>query len=704
MRLCDVTGDHSANTAGPLVAPPPTAIPACYQRQPSAGAGKERPGLVLTDDTLRQMHRWPVPAVPVIAVQGFMLSNADDHEVGPWAALLHPSAQPLGLAFVWNTAPTAGSAPSSVQFGLWECDQRAAYVTGAFDRVHRWRGPSLPVAIAAALDQGAVLIAPSLPATQVLWRINGWPEPSAWLTMPDLLASKNQHAEVPEVAAWLSGVPRSTLTWVDASEHDGKATSGSAKGEKKAVVTPHPQLGHMTYAWRALDRWTGITRMDPKKASIPALALARLALGVVARLGTALSGPLERQAVAADQVVNFAGIPLDLSYATTVVTMMQDLGVPVAANKINEVLIHAGPDGVVRGAYHYLDQVTGRWQARKPNVMNLRRIAKPDKALVRSLVADFSTGNIEAAKQRVAGRSATATADLLGQLERTIITAPPGFVFIVGDQKQAEPRCLFHLAGHRDYLELMDSTDIYLLDEFQDHLYGNAVASDHPEAGSRRDAVKITVIGCGYGMGAPTLRKYGIENFGLDLTAVGVDPERAVSFYRTTFCKVPRLWGNLGEGSLIGLIAHAPYEMPPVTFIRDGDAMAMRLPSGRCIWYPGAHRAEGRFGPVLGYWRGGLLDGTGAHLWGGNLVQHLVTGLMRDVQAGHLAALNATGFLVPVAHGHDEICCLCPADRAEEGVAVMARVMSTTPDYLAGCPLRCEPMITERLGMSGLKR
>ena len=128
------------------------------------------------------------------------------------------------------------------------------------------------------------------------------------------------------------------------------------------------------------------------------------------------------------------------------------------------------------------------------------------------------------------------------------------------------------------------------------------------------------------------------------------------------------------------------------------------LPTDRRIVYPDAKEVEGEYGPVLGYRKGGVLRGVQATAWGGVLVQNATTGLLRDVLAWALVQVEMTGFLTPIGHTHDEVICLCPATRADEGKALLKRIMDQVPAALGRLPMTCKAYVTERLGMKDLLR
>ena len=69
-----------------------------------------------------------------------------------------------------------------------------------------------------------------------------------------------------------------------------------------------------------------------------------------------------------------------------------------------------------------------------------------------------------------------------------------------------------------------------------------------------------------------------------------------------------------------------------------------------------------------------------------------------------LVQVEMMGFLTPIGHTHDEVICLCPAARADEGKALLKRIMEHVSAALGGLPITCKTYASERLGMKDLLR
>jgi hypothetical protein len=652
-----VTIDLAAWLASKGIRPLATAtVPAV---QPTAGASSKPRAAAASDpvaqrrapqrdDVLPLTLSMPIPSTSVLSLVPVVVGPVDVEEHGVWAAMAARGVRIAAVAVAWAESGVASG-------GLWLPASSPYAPPRDFESLSHWTGALCPEPVARLLAAGAPVISgPLVVAQQVLMRL-GWPQPARWLDATTQLCTLNIDGELDEVAAWLTGA-------ADLS------------------------------AWSSLRGFTGVLmpRQPLGRAMRQALAMTRIALGVAARCGTGLGTLTEDAAWAVDQRINARGLPIDRK----LIELVKNLApTPHVVAKFAEVLAYACPDDRVRGSYRFVSQHTGRWSACEPALHNLRKtLLKPAK--VQALIAALQEGRALPEGD---------LAELIGNLERPMFLAPPGMVFVVGDQKQAEPRGVFYFAEMLEVLEIMDRIDLYLEPSLQTALFGNAVASDHPDAGRRRTALKIVVIACGFGMGATKLNTYAMETFDFDFVKAGVDPTRAVGMYRSVFRKVQALWHALGAQSLEVVRSKKPIATAVGTFrFEDGNFLS-ELRSGRVITYPRAVVVPGKYGPVVEYWKGGPLRGKRVTAWGGILFQHAVTGTLRDVHAGHLIELDAAG-LNPIGHTHDEAVSLVEASSGPAAVAAKGAIMSRAPAYLPGLRLRCVPHLSERLGVEGLRR
>ena len=81
--------------------------------------------------------------------------------------------------------------------------------------------------------------------------------------------------------------------------------------------------------------------------------------------------------------------------------------------------------------------------------------------------------------------------------------------------------------------------------------------------------------------------------------------------------------------------------------------------------------------------------------YGGRLAENLVQATARDVFADALLRIESAGFQI-LFHCHDEVVCEVPVASAPAAAAEIARLMTTTPDWMPGIPLEAETQVSDR--------
>jgi DNA polymerase len=129
-----------------------------------------------------------------------------------------------------------------------------------------------------------------------------------------------------------------------------------------------------------------------------------------------------------------------------------------------------------------------------------------------------------------------------------------------------------------------------------------------------------------------------------------------------------------------------------------GSNFVMTLPSGRRMTYCQV-RADTRVDkdpktgqPVKRTVFTADADGRRKPYYGGKLTENLIQATARDVFAFHLLRLEQQGFRV-LFSVHDEAIIECDMNRTKEEVRA---IMSECPEWLAGCPIGCDPKEVER--------
>src|SRR6516162_2035588 len=127
---------------------------------------------------------------------------------------------------------------------------------------------------------------------------------------------------------------------------------------------------------------------------------------------------------------------------------------------------------------------------------------------------------------------------------------------------------------------------------------------------------------------------------------------------------------------------------PEIIATYDGNALALTLPSGRVINYPGARLVPNRkfedgdsdvelFDNARGQWKR-------VRAWFGTLVENVVQGTARDLLAAALLRFEARGLPV-VFHCHDEVVVEVPEGSISEQEVL--DLLLEPPTWAAGLPL-----------------
>ncbi len=278
---------------------------------------------------------------------------------------------------------------------------------------------------------------------------------------------------------------------------------------------------------------------------------------------------------------------------------------------------------------------TGRWSGEQYNMQNLPRIGaspKPSDAL------------------------------------RMSLRAPEGYKVIVSDLSGIELRVnmflwkvpyameLFKASPDKaDLYKYFAAHDLYDIDEIQ-------------VTKTQRQVGKVAHLGLGFGAGGATFQKVAKLMGGVDMSLE--EATKVVDTYRSAHAEIKDGWRtfqnfipNIKQGIETAI---DPWEMC-VT-----EHKAVRLPSGRRIYYPDLHQEQDSNGK-LEWWYGN--GRTRARIYAGKGVENLVQALARDVIAEHAVKFfKATG-MRPALTVHDELVYVVPEDSAEQHLDTLQTIM-----------------------------
>ena len=170
-----------------------------------------------------------------------------------------------------------------------------------------------------------------------------------------------------------------------------------------------------------------------------------------------------------------------------------------SANKFQALRAWRCLDGRVRGAFKFHGAATGRWSGSGPQPQNFRRESE-DTA---SKFAAVMSGNLEAVRQL------GAPIEIVGDIARAAICAPPGYRLLIGDFGGIESRVLAWIADQHDKVAQWAKFD-RTQDPNDDPYVVIGRALGHPEADARPKG-KIADLAFGYQGGARRLREFRPE-------------------------------------------------------------------------------------------------------------------------------------------------------------------------------------------------
>lgn len=351
--------------------------------------------------------------------------------------------------------------------------------------------------------------------------------------------------------------------------------------------------------------------------------------------------------------------------------------------KLRRVASMVGPDGRLRNALLYCGAHTGRWTSYGLQIHNLPKdnLTAEASGVARALVEASDANDVLA---DVLGFLEDRPLEVLSQLLRSVVAAPPGRELIAGDFSAIEARVLPWLAGQNDVVEFFANfdrervafqrgeretkpTDLY---EFTAAKIGS----------TSRQLGKIAALALGYGMGALKFAKTAA------MRGVVLEPLEARSVqreWRKANDVTVDFWGELENAVRSALDdPGGTYDAGRISaeLTRSRDCLWLLLPSGRAIryWRPRIVRTrkvvetiddagnvvenefetdEIRYFTVSKTKRSMSIEST----YGGKLAENVTQAVARDLLAEVLPRIEYTDPYDVVMHVHDSIASEVPA-------------------------------------------
>ena len=278
---------------------------------------------------------------------------------------------------------------------------------------------------------------------------------------------------------------------------------------------------------------------------------------------------------------------------------------------------------------------TGRWSGEQYNMQNLPRIGpspRPSDAL------------------------------------RMSLRAPEGYKIIVSDLSGIELRVNMFLWKVPYAIELFkaspDKADLYKYFA-ANNLYR---IEESQVTKTQRQVGKVAHLGLGFGAGGATFQKVAKLMGGVDMDLQ--EATKVVTAYRDAHSEIADGWKAF-QSNLTSIKQGIESSIDPWGMCVT-EKNAVRLPSGRCIYYPDLKQERDDNGK-LEWWYGN--GRTRARIYAGKGVENLVQALARDVIAEHAVKFfKATG-MRPALTVHDELVYVVPEDSAESHLDTLQSIM-----------------------------
>lgn len=252
--------------------------------------------------------------------------------------------------------------------------------------------------------------------------------------------------------------------------------------------------------------------------------------------------------------------------------------------KYDAMRMAACHDSRIRGMFQFYGAArTGRFAGRIVQLQNLPRNSMPDLDLARNMVLD---GDLEALEMCFDD-----VQDVLSQLIRTALEAPPGKRFIVADFSAIEARVIAWLAGEEwEMKAFAEGKDIYCATASA--MFGVPVVK-HGVNGELRQKGKVATLACGYGGGIGALKAMGADKMGL----TDDELQTVVRKWREASPYIVKLWADV-ENAAMNAVSGIPttIKQKNLHFHVEDDALYIELPSGRHLVYLHPHLGQNRFG------------------------------------------------------------------------------------------------------------
>ena len=306
--------------------------------------------------------------------------------------------------------------------------------------------------------------------------------------------------------------------------------------------------------------------------------------------------------------------------------------------------------------------------------------------------------------------------DALSSLIRPCFLAKDKHKLGIADYAAIESRGIAWIAGEDKLLDAFAAgRDVYC--EFASILYGREIIPNTGKQPPERQVGKITILGCGYGMG---VEKFALTAalLGVDLKKAGTSAEKCVETYRAAYQKIAGhysgsfngrtarrggIWEQLNTAAMRAVVEGGRHTAGKCHFVYAGGILRVTLPSGRELRYNNC-RVEDRIPsyaisldldvkarPTIVY----VGERGEVSLYGGKIAENLTQAICRDIL--YTALIRGEMFGIPfVADVHDETIGEYPEQLAAEYLQKQCILMSHPPEWADGFPIAVEGYTSRR--------
>ncbi len=268
--------------------------------------------------------------------------------------------------------------------------------------------------------------------------------------------------------------------------------------------------------------------------------------------------------------------------------------------------------------------------------------------------------------------------------------APKGYKFVDCDLAQIEARMLAYLAEQEDLVEAFDKgDDVYTI--MASNIYSKA--QEDIDKGERFVG-KMTILGCGYGMGAVRFQEQ------LKAFHVEIEDDESVEIigvYRSTYSAIPALWAQAGQ-AIEAILDDKSFAFGRDDLIVVDGVEGIRLPNGLYLKYPNLRKEYSEEDGRYEYWydqrRGRSVIPT--RIYGGKLIENICQAFARIVIGEQLVRVSKKYKVAMTVH--DAIGSIVPEAEEDSAKKFVEQAMRIRPTWAPDLPLDCEAFSGDSYG------